>query len=415
MSGRANGRNSLKKKTSNNTSNKLSLGNGLNINYVLMGVVGILVVTLIVKECQQKKEQFTEDAVPCKQKENLQCVKGKFRLNPVLGYNAFQKEQRPLIKKSDPTMALKDVNSKLGSLWKALSTEEKAAYDTTELNLITFISLIQSRFNTHIRNIIGISPQKTTYTRIDWGKTKIDIDDIREGNGKKKNYTKIDHNISRIIIGADAVYNGENGEFTMRDNYKYWSTTEYIDGENSKADYSDISLETIINKVNLTQDSDYKLKCYIDKYKIAIDAYKEFYEDKKINNTYFDYNDLFSSEEIIRYNVLKEEGNLRKFNNNIAAVYINNYDLLNIKMKSVIDAYNNIITFILENCEDKDIIKKIHPSGNDSSGNPIYDKKTYVIGIIAILFGLVAFAGICYKQGVFKKVKTALLPTESTV
>ena len=60
MSGRANGRNSLKKKTSNNTSNKLSLGNGLNINYVLMGVVGILVVTLIVKECQQKKEQFQE-------------------------------------------------------------------------------------------------------------------------------------------------------------------------------------------------------------------------------------------------------------------------------------------------------------------------------------------------------------------
>ena len=49
---------------------------------------------------------------------------------PVKPYNAFQKEQRPLIKKSDPTMALKDVNSKLGSLWKALSTEEKAAYGT---------------------------------------------------------------------------------------------------------------------------------------------------------------------------------------------------------------------------------------------------------------------------------------------
>ena len=62
MSGRAKDRNSLKRKTSNNnnTNNKLSLGNGLNINYVLMGVVGILVVTLIVKECQQKKEQFTE-------------------------------------------------------------------------------------------------------------------------------------------------------------------------------------------------------------------------------------------------------------------------------------------------------------------------------------------------------------------
>ena len=43
-------------------------------------------------------------------------------------YNLFQKEQRPLIKKANPSMALKDVNSQLGTMWKALSDEEKNKY-----------------------------------------------------------------------------------------------------------------------------------------------------------------------------------------------------------------------------------------------------------------------------------------------
>ena len=43
-------------------------------------------------------------------------------------YNVFQKEQRALLKKSNPDMALKEVNSKLGTMWKELSAAEKAKY-----------------------------------------------------------------------------------------------------------------------------------------------------------------------------------------------------------------------------------------------------------------------------------------------
>ena len=45
-------------------------------------------------------------------------------------YNVFAKEQRALLKKENPDMPLKDVNSKLGTMWKALSTEEKSKYST---------------------------------------------------------------------------------------------------------------------------------------------------------------------------------------------------------------------------------------------------------------------------------------------
>ena len=45
-------------------------------------------------------------------------------------YNVFLKEQRALLKKENPDMPLKDVNSKLGTMWKALSADEKAKYGT---------------------------------------------------------------------------------------------------------------------------------------------------------------------------------------------------------------------------------------------------------------------------------------------
>lgn len=46
-------------------------------------------------------------------------------------YNVFQKEQRTLLKKTDPKMSLKDVNSRLGTMWKALSDTDRVKYSAT--------------------------------------------------------------------------------------------------------------------------------------------------------------------------------------------------------------------------------------------------------------------------------------------
>ena len=46
-------------------------------------------------------------------------------------YNVFQKEQRALLKKTDPKMSLKDVNSRLGTMWKALSDTDRVKYSAT--------------------------------------------------------------------------------------------------------------------------------------------------------------------------------------------------------------------------------------------------------------------------------------------
>ena len=46
-------------------------------------------------------------------------------------YNVFQKEQRALLKKSEPKLSLKDVNSRLGTMWKALSDTDRARYSVT--------------------------------------------------------------------------------------------------------------------------------------------------------------------------------------------------------------------------------------------------------------------------------------------
>ena len=46
-------------------------------------------------------------------------------------YNVFQKEQRAVLKKSEPTLTLKDVNSRLGTMWKALSDTDRAKYSAT--------------------------------------------------------------------------------------------------------------------------------------------------------------------------------------------------------------------------------------------------------------------------------------------
>lgn len=43
-------------------------------------------------------------------------------------YNIFQKKQRPLIKKEHPSLGLKDINSKLGEMWKGLDITQKAVY-----------------------------------------------------------------------------------------------------------------------------------------------------------------------------------------------------------------------------------------------------------------------------------------------
>ncbi len=43
-------------------------------------------------------------------------------------YDNFQKQHRALIKKENPNMVLKEVNTKLGSMWKGLSEEERSQY-----------------------------------------------------------------------------------------------------------------------------------------------------------------------------------------------------------------------------------------------------------------------------------------------
>jgi len=46
-------------------------------------------------------------------------------------YNVFQREQRALLKKTDPKMSLKDVNSRLGTMWKGLSDTDRVKYSAT--------------------------------------------------------------------------------------------------------------------------------------------------------------------------------------------------------------------------------------------------------------------------------------------
>jgi hypothetical protein len=43
-------------------------------------------------------------------------------------YNAFQKVKRSELKEAHPTFVLKEINRKLGEMWKGLSTEQKAVY-----------------------------------------------------------------------------------------------------------------------------------------------------------------------------------------------------------------------------------------------------------------------------------------------
>ena len=43
---------------------------------------------------------------------------------------SFKKRTKGSLKKENPDMPLKDVNSKLGTMWKALSADEKAKYGT---------------------------------------------------------------------------------------------------------------------------------------------------------------------------------------------------------------------------------------------------------------------------------------------
>lgn len=43
-------------------------------------------------------------------------------------YNVFQKKQRAGVKSSNPKLGLKDINTKLGEMWRGLSDQEKAVY-----------------------------------------------------------------------------------------------------------------------------------------------------------------------------------------------------------------------------------------------------------------------------------------------
>lgn len=43
-------------------------------------------------------------------------------------YHVFQKKQRSIIKTENPSIGVKDINSKLSEMWKSFSTEEKSVY-----------------------------------------------------------------------------------------------------------------------------------------------------------------------------------------------------------------------------------------------------------------------------------------------
>ena len=43
-------------------------------------------------------------------------------------YNVFQKKTRPIIKKENPKLALKDINTKLGEMWRGFSATQKGVY-----------------------------------------------------------------------------------------------------------------------------------------------------------------------------------------------------------------------------------------------------------------------------------------------
>ncbi len=43
-------------------------------------------------------------------------------------YNIFQKKTRPLIKKEHPKLALKEINTKLGEMWRGLNATQKGIY-----------------------------------------------------------------------------------------------------------------------------------------------------------------------------------------------------------------------------------------------------------------------------------------------
>lgn len=74
-----------------------------------------------------KKVKSSSKTTPTKSA-STKSSSGKKTSKTVGSYNVFQKAKRSELKEANPTLVLKEINSKLGEMWKGLSTEQKAVY-----------------------------------------------------------------------------------------------------------------------------------------------------------------------------------------------------------------------------------------------------------------------------------------------
>jgi hypothetical protein len=77
-----------------------------------------------------KKPTTTDDTTVSSSKSSTKSASTETS-SKVKPYNVFQREQRALLKKTDPKMSLKDVNSRLGTMWKGLSDTDRVKYSAT--------------------------------------------------------------------------------------------------------------------------------------------------------------------------------------------------------------------------------------------------------------------------------------------
>ncbi len=76
----------------------------------------------VVKEDKVKMAEYNSRATEFNQEHGLLKQKKK---RPLTGYMLYSNEQRPLIKKTEPTLTLSEVSKHIGKLWNSLSKEDK--------------------------------------------------------------------------------------------------------------------------------------------------------------------------------------------------------------------------------------------------------------------------------------------------
>jgi hypothetical protein len=71
----------------------------------------------------------TSKATSSKSTKSTKTSTTTIKSSPSAGnYNVFQKKTRPIIKKQNPKLALKEINTKLGEMWRGLDATQKEVY-----------------------------------------------------------------------------------------------------------------------------------------------------------------------------------------------------------------------------------------------------------------------------------------------